>query len=62
VFLQVVVDTEGRFEQPVVLGGPESLRAAAIETVKNWTVTPARVNGSPVFSFSTLRVTFIPGP
>ena len=59
VFVQVLVDVEGRFEQPVVLSGPESLRAAAIEAIRKWTVTPARVNGSPVFSFATLRVTFV---
>lgn len=58
----VLLDTQGRFEQPVVMGGPESLRAAALETIKAWTATPPLVNGSPVFWFTTLRVTFLPPP
>jgi hypothetical protein len=62
VIVQALVDIEGRFEQPVALSGPESLRAAAIDAIRKWTVTPARVNGTPVFSFSTLRVTFATKP
>jgi hypothetical protein len=62
VFVQVLLDTQGRFEQPVVMGGPESLRAAALETIKAWTATASLVNGSPVFWFTTLRVTFLPPP
>jgi hypothetical protein len=58
VYFQAIIDTEGRFERAVYLGGPESLTAAARETIRQWRAQPVRVNDAPVVSPIVLQVTF----
>ena len=55
VWLQTVIDPQGRFQQAMYIGGPESLVAPALEAIKGWRAEPARVNGTPVI-FDTLLV------
>jgi hypothetical protein len=42
------------------IAGPASLRVAAVDAVRQWTVEPALMNGAPVVTYTTLRVTFAP--
>jgi hypothetical protein len=58
VFLQVVVDTDGQYQMPLVLAGPERLRLPAMDAIRTWRSSPARVNGVPVATLTTLRVVF----
>jgi hypothetical protein len=58
VWVQVVVDLNGTFQQPAVIGGPAWLREAALETVRKWKAEPARQNGMPVVSDTLLIVKF----
>jgi hypothetical protein len=60
VFVQAIVDTTGRFDGLTAIAGPASLRAAAVDAVRQWTVEPALMNGAPVVTYTTLRVTFAP--
>jgi hypothetical protein len=55
VWLQTVIDPQGRFQQALYIGGPEALLAPALEAIKNWRAEPARVNGTAVL-FDTLLV------
>jgi hypothetical protein len=58
VFVQAVLDTDGVFQRPIYVAGPESLREAGIAAIKEWRATPARMNGEPVPQVVTLRVEF----
>jgi hypothetical protein len=58
VYLQAIIDTDGRFERPVYVGGPESLTMAAQETIRQWRAQPVRVNTAPVVSPIVLQVAF----
>jgi hypothetical protein len=60
VFLQVLIDVDGGFTRPVVVGGPDVLTAAAVEAIGTWKAAPARIAGQPVVSAVTLRVAFTP--
>jgi hypothetical protein len=55
VWLQTVIDPQGRFQQAMYIGGPEVLIAPALEAIKSWRAEPARVNGTAVI-FDTLLV------
>ena len=46
VFLQAIVDFEGRFQQPVYIGGPGELEPAAREAISKWRAEPARIMGA----------------
>ena len=49
VWLQAVVDLEGRLVNAKHMGGPGGIYVErALETLKEWKAEPARVNGSPV--------------
>jgi hypothetical protein len=58
VWLQVVVDVDGAFQQPRYIGGPEALREAAMAAIHAWRATPARMNGVPVVTDTLLLVRF----
>ena len=60
VFLQAIVDFEGRFQQPVYIGGPGELETAAREAIGHWRAEPARMNGAPVAGGVLLQVRFGP--
>jgi hypothetical protein len=55
VWLQAVVDVEGRLQRGTFIGGPEALAQRALETLRDWRAEPARVNGHAVVS-DTLAV------
>jgi hypothetical protein len=58
VYFQAIIDTDGRFERAVYVGGPESLTMAARETIRQWRAQPVRVNNAPVVSPIILQATF----
>lgn len=58
VFLQALVDFEGRFRDPVYIGGPEELVTAARDAVHKWRAEPARINGAPIATGALLQVRF----
>jgi hypothetical protein len=60
VYVQVIVDQEGRIARPQYLGGPRSLYPAALEALAKWRVQPIRVNGAPVVTPNVLQVIFNP--
>ena len=60
VLLQVLVDTEGKMQEPIHVGGPEVLRAAAIGAIGRWQSQPARINGAPVVAAVLVQVRFVP--
>ena len=61
VWLQAVVDLDGRLRQPRFMGGPEAYAAAAMAALADWVAEPAAVNGTPVVSDTMAGVTFEPG-
>ena len=60
VFLQAVLDLEGRLLEPVYIGGPRELEAAAREALEKWRAEPYRINGAPVAAGVVLQVRFGP--
>jgi hypothetical protein len=60
VYVQVIVDQEGKVARPQYLGGPRSLYPAALEVLTKWRAQPIRVNGAPVVTPNVLQVPFNP--
>jgi hypothetical protein len=60
VYVQVILDQEGRIARPQYLGGPRSLYPAALDALTKWRTQPVRVNGAPVVTPNVLQVTFRP--
>jgi len=58
VYLQVILDSEGRFVRPLHIGGPKSLVPAAIDSIGQWPAEPVRVNGTAVINPMVLQVVF----
>ncbi|HKH45864.1 MAG TPA: energy transducer TonB [Thermoanaerobaculia bacterium] len=59
VILQAVIDERGRVTDVRVLQGlPMGLDQAAVETVRNWTFEPAKLQGRAVKVYYTLTVDF----
>ncbi|HET9371178.1 MAG TPA: hypothetical protein VFO19_13050 [Vicinamibacterales bacterium] len=58
VWLQVVVDQEGRLREATYVGGPKELVEAAIAALRDWRADPARVNGTPITADSLVVITF----
>ena len=58
VYVQILVDHEGRIARPQYLGGPRSLYPAALDALTKWRAQPIRVNGAPVVTPNVLQVTF----
>lgn len=61
VWLQAVVDLDGRLRQPRYMGGPEAYAEAAMAALAEWVAEPAAVNGRPVVSDTMAGVSFVPG-
>ena len=60
VYIQVIVDQEGRIARPQYLGGPRSLYPAALDALTKWRAQPIRVNGAPVVTPNVVQVPFNP--
>ena len=60
VYVQVLLDQEGRIARPQYLGGPRSLYPAALEALTKWRTQPIRVNGAPVVTPNVAQVPFNP--
>jgi hypothetical protein len=58
IYLQAIIDVDGRFVRPVYVGGPQALLPAALESVEGWRAQPLRVNGVPTVNPIVLQVTF----
>jgi len=58
VILEAVIDAQGRVESVRVLRSIPLLDQAAIDAVKQWTFTPALLNGMPVPVVMTVTVNF----
>ena len=56
IYLQVVLDTEGRFSRPLYLGGPRALMPAALDALSQWQARPIRVNGVPIVNPMVVQV------
>jgi hypothetical protein len=60
VYVQVILDQEGRIARPLYVGGPRSLYPAALDVLTKWRTQPIRVNGTPVVTPNVLQVPFRP--
>ena len=56
VAMQVIVNTDGSVENVTVLGGPRTLRDAAVNAVRGWRFQPMLVHGVPAQVRSTLHI------
>ncbi len=60
IYVQAIVDVDGSVQQPVYVGGPPALSAAALDAVRTWTAEPTRLNGAPMITPALFRVRFTP--
>jgi hypothetical protein len=58
IVVQAIIDIDGTFQQPEVLGGPDALKAPALSAVAAWRAQPARINGTAVVSETLAIVQF----
>lgn len=58
VVLQVTISKEGRIANLHVISGPEMLRMAALEAVKQWVYRPYLLNNRPIEVVTTINVLF----
>jgi hypothetical protein len=58
IYVQVIIDQDGRVMRPLYLGGPRALYPAALEALTKWKTQPIRVNGAPVVTPNVLQVPF----
>ena len=58
VYLQTIIDIDGRFVRPAYLGGPKALLPAALETITQWRASPLRINGTPTITAMNVQVLF----
>jgi TonB family protein len=58
VVMLVTVDDHGKIVDLSALAGPEMLRDAALNTVRQWTYKPYLLNGKPVFVKSQITINF----
>ena len=56
IYLQIVLDNEGRFSRPLYLGGPRALMPAALEALSQWRARPVRINGVPIVNPMVVQV------
>lgn len=56
--LQALIDFEGAAQRVIYMGGPATLKEAAIAAVRAWTAAPATLNGAPVIAPVTFQVKF----
>ena len=58
VVLSARIGTNGTVQDLQPVSGPEVLRTAALDAVRQWTYKPYVLNGSPVAVFTTVTVNF----
>ncbi|WP_419804662.1 M56 family metallopeptidase [Terriglobus sp.] len=58
VVLNAIISKDGTVQNLQVASGPEELRAASLEAVKQWVYKPYLLNGDPVEVETTITVTF----
>lgn len=58
VVLAAVIDDQGKITKLSVVSGPEKLRDAALDAVKQWTYKPYLLNGRPVFVQTVITTMF----
>ena len=58
IWLQVLVDLEGRLQQASYIGGPQPYVEAAIAAIREWRAEPARLNGAPIVSDTLVVLRF----
>ena len=58
VVMAAKVDKTGKIVKLDVVSGPEILRDASLEAVRQWTYKPYVLNGAPVFVLTTITVNF----
>lgn len=58
VVMAAKIDDKGKVVDFKVMSGPEMLRGAALNAVKQWTYKPYLLNGQPVFLMTTITVMF----
>jgi hypothetical protein len=58
VYLQAIIDVDGRFVRALPIGGPAVLIPAALDTLGEWRAEPFRINGVATASPIVLQVTF----
>jgi len=58
VILHAVISTQGTVTALEVVSGPDMLRSAALEAVRQWTYKPYVLNGTPVEVHTTVTVNF----
>lgn len=58
VVVSASVDANGKVGELAILSGPDALRRAAVDAVRQWKYQPATSNGTPVPSQVTVKVEF----
>jgi periplasmic protein TonB len=58
VTLHVIVGKDGHIQSISVVSGPDELKAAALDAVKQWTYKPYLLNGEPVAVDSIVLINF----
>lgn len=58
VVVQATIDKDGKISNVRAIGGPEELRQAAVDSVKQWVYRPYLLNGEPVNVDTTINVVF----
>jgi TonB family protein len=58
VVLHAIIAQDGSVESLDAVSGPDMLKGAAIEAVKQWVYKPYHVNGEPMRVDTTIRVNF----
>ena len=59
VVLRVLIDKSGAMQEATVVQGHPALRAAALESVKNWRWEPTKIDGRAVPARTTLAFNFV---
>lgn len=62
VVMHAIISDGGHIENLAVVSGPEMLRNAAVDAVKQWTYKPYLLNGQPTSVDTTITVNFSMGP
>ena len=62
VVLHAIIGKSGEMQSLQAISGPEMLKGAAIEAVKQWTYRPYLLNGEPTEVDTTITVTFSLNP
>jgi periplasmic protein TonB len=58
VVVDALVDETGKVVETTVISGPQPLRLAAQESVRNWKYKPAQLNGKPIAVHTTVSLRF----